>query len=187
MKIERGDFGYIQARKRKALLGTILMAVIGVAIFVTGLLLNKMSNRSVFTIIAVLFVLPGAKFLVAYIVTFPYQSVSRERYDKVKSALTENMTLYTDLVITSSEKVMHLDFIAVGNGQVIGLVGPKKQDIAYIRKYLTGGVQNWGTGYKVKIVDNEKTFLGELSRVEACEVDPKEEKEVKSFVTSLVV
>lgn len=127
MKIERGDFGYIQARKRKALLGTILMAVIGVAIFVTGLLLNKMSNRNVFTIIAVLFVLPGAKFLVAYIVTFPYQSVSRERYDKVKSALTENMTLYTDLVITSSEKVMHLDFIAVGNGQVIGLVGPKSR------------------------------------------------------------
>lgn len=187
MRVKRGDFGYIRSKKRRALFGTLLMIVIGIAVFVLGLLLNKMSNKNVFTIVAVLFTLPGAKFLVAYIVTFPYQSVNRERYDKAMGVLPENMTLYTDLVITSSEKVMHLDFAAVGNGQVIGLTGPKKQDISYIRKYLTNGVQNWGRGYKVKIVDNEKTFLGELARVEPCEVDEKEEKEVKSFLTALIV
>jgi len=187
MKVQRGDFGYIKARKKRALTGTLCMAAIGIAIFLTGLLLNKMSNRNIFTVLAVLFVLPGAKFLVAYIVTFPYHSVSAERYGRVKKALPEKMVLYTDLVITSQEKVMNLDFVAVGNGQVLGLTAKKEKELSYIRSYLTKGVQNWGNGYKVKIVDSEKLFFSELERVETCEVDEEEEKTVKSYITSLIV
>ena len=47
------------------------------------------------------------------------------------------MTLYTDLVITSSEKVMSLDFVVVGNKQVIGITSDKKVDISYIRTKRT--------------------------------------------------
>ena len=187
MKVQRGEFGYIRTRKRRALTGTLLMAVIGIAVFVVGLLLNKMSNRNIFTVIAILFVLPGAKNLVALIVTFPYYSVEKERFDKVAKVLPEKMELYTDLVITSPEKVMHLDFIAVGNGQVIGLLGNGKQELSYVRKYLTSGVHNWGSGYKVKIVDSEKTFLGELAQIEPREMDEEEESHVKSYLLSLVV
>ncbi|RKI31188.1 hypothetical protein D7V82_00750 [bacterium 1xD8-6] len=187
MKVQRGEFGYIRARKRRALLGTVWMAVIGIAVFLTGLFLNKMSNRNIFTVLAVLFVLPGAKFLVAYIVTFPYHSVGKERYDKVQKNMPEGMALYTDLVITSPEKVMHLDFAVVGNGHVICLLGQRKQEISYVRKYLTDGVHNWGSGYKVKVVDSEKKFLGELAGVKPCEVDEEEEKNVKSYLISLIV
>ncbi len=187
MKVKRGDFGYIKAKKKKSLCGTLVMACIGIAIFLIGLFLNKMSNRNIFTVIAVLFVLPGAKSLVAYIVAFPYHSVEKERYEKVKKALPENMVLYTDLVITSSEKVMNLDFAAVGNKQVIGLIGPKEKELSYIRTYLGKGVSNWGEGYKVKIVDSEKLFFSELARVEPCEADADEEEKVKSYLTSLII
>ena len=125
--------------------------------------------------------------MVAYIVTFPFQSVSRERYSRAEEALPDKMSLYTDLVITSQEKVMNLDFVAVGNRQVLGLVNEKEKELAYIRNYLTKGVQNWGNGYKVKIMDSEKLFLNELARVEFCEVDEEEEQTVKSYVTSLIV
>lgn len=187
MKVQRGEFGYINTRKKKALIGTLLMVAIGVAVFLVGLFLNDMSKQNVFTVAAVLFVLPGAKFLVRFIVTFPFHSVEKERYDKVADVLPEQMELYTDLVITSSEKVMHLDFAAVGNGQVIGLLGDGKQEISYVRKYLTTGVHNWGSDYKVKILDSEKTFLGELAKVEPCEVDEEEESNVKSYLLSLII
>lgn len=187
MKIRKGDYGYIKAKKRKSLLGVLAMLIIGLSVFITGLVLNKYSNRNIFTVLAVLFVLPGAKFLVAYIVMFPYRSVSREQFDKVKAAVPENVQLYTDLVITSAEKVMHLDFAAVGQNQVIALLGAGKQDISYVRKYLTDGVRNWGTGYKVKVVDSEKVFLGELRKIEQAEVNPDEEENVKSYLTSLIV
>ena len=187
MFIEKGSQGYINKRKKNALIWTIIMAVLGVAVFVTGLLLNDMSKRNIFTVIAVLFVLPGAKFLVRFIVTFPYHSVEESRYNKVKSNISEGMELYTDMIITSPDKVMNLDFIAVGNKQVIGLIGKEKQDIAYIRKYISDGVANWGSGYKVKIVESENRVISELNAVSMQEVDGEEEDNVKSYIKSLIV
>ena len=99
----------------------------------------------------------------------------------------EEMKLYSDLVITSPEKIMHLDLAAVGNGHVICLLGQGKQELNYVRKYLTEGVHNWGRNYKVKVVDSEKTFLGELSKVQPVEVDRDEEDKVNSYLLSLIV
>lgn len=187
MNIQRGEFGYLAARKKRAWLGVLAMVVLGVSIFVLGLLLNKMSNRNIFTVIAVLFVLPGARFLVGAIITFPYKSVEKERYEKVRGELPENTLLMTDMVITSSEKIMHLDFVVVGNGQVIALMGQGKQELGYVRKYLTTGVKNWGTGYHVRVFDKEKAFLAELAKMEVKEVDREEEEKVISFLRALIV
>lgn len=164
-----------------------VMALLGIAVFIIGLLLNHMSNQNLFTVIAVLFVLPGAKSMVAFIVLFPYKTVSKELYENAQEKLSDGMTLYSDLVITSSEKVMHLDLLAVGNGQVIGLAGKKNPDISYLRKYVRDGVLNWGTDYKVKIVEGEKNFLAEIANVKMVEQDEEEEKNVKSYLTSLIV
>lgn len=187
MKVKRGEFGYIKARKKRALLGVLTMVAIGVAIFLLGLILNKMSNRNIFTVIAVLFALPGAKYLVAFIVMFPYQSVTRLRYENVEKKLAPGAVLYTDLVITSSEKVMHLDFVVVGNGQVLAVLGNGKQELTYVRKYLIDGVRNWGSGYTVRITDSEKSFLADVAAMKEKEVDEEEERKVKSYLTSLIV
>ena len=179
MKIQKGDFGYINNRKKKALTGVILMAAAGLAVFIAGLLLNKMSNRNIFSVIAVLFVLPGAKYLVRFIITFPY--------NRIKGHTDGKMQLYADMLVTSSEKVMLLDFIAVGNKYVIALASSKNQEIQYIKKYLSDGVHNWGDSYKVKVLDNEKIFLREIDNVTPQETDEEEEANVKSYLTSLVV
>ena len=187
MKISKGDRGYIEAKKKRSILLTLLMALLGIVVFLVGFFLNEMSNRNIFTVAAILFVLPGAKFLVGFIVVFPYRSVSRERYEKIKNHTGEGMQLYTDMVITSSDKVMNLDFAVVGNKQVICLVGKSGQDIGCIRKYLSDGVSNWGSGYKVKVVESEKIFINELDAVNIVETDSEEEDNVKSFLTSLIV
>ena len=184
MKIQKGDFGYINNRKKKALTGVILMAAAGLAVFIAGLLLNKMSNRNIFSVIAVLFVLPGAKYLVRFIITFPYHSADRETYNRIKGHTDGKMQLYADMLVTSSEKVMLLDFIAVGNKYVIALASSKNQEI---KKYLSDGVHNWGDSYKVKVLDNEKIFLREIDNVTPQETDEEEEANVKSYLTSLVV
>ena len=75
----------------------------------------------------------------------------------------------------------------MGNKQVIGLIGKEKQDIAYIRKYISDGVANWGSGYKVKIVESENLFISELNAVSLQEVDGEEEDNVKSYIKSLIV
>lgn len=183
---KKGEFGYISRRKERAVLTAVIILIVAVAIFVAGLLLNKMSKANIFTIVAVLFVLPWAKQIVAVVVLFPYQSVSRERYERVAVLVEEPVKLYTDLVITSPEKVMNLDFAVVGYGQVIALVGRDGQDVAYIRKYLTEGVANWGD-YKVKILESEKIFLGEVEKMAVKETDEEEAEHVNSYLLSLIV
>ena len=187
MKIQKGDFGYINNRKKKALTGVILMAAAGLAVFIAGLLLNKMSNRNIFSVIAVLFVLPGAKYLVRFIITFPYHSADRETYNRIKEHTDGKMQLYAGRRVRSSQEVMLLDFITVGNKSVIAFASSKNQEIQYIKKYLSDGVHNWGDSYKVKVLDNEKNFLREIDNVTPQETDEEEEANVKSYLTSLVV
>ncbi len=187
MQKQKGECGYINWRKRRIILWIAIMAVMAAAIYITGFLLNDKSNKNIFTIVAVLFALPIAKQLVAMILLFPFHSVSQEQYQKAVDKLADGMELMADLVITSPEHVMHLDFAAVGQKQVIALIGEGKQDLAEVRAYLTRGVHNWGSDYKVKIVDSEKVFLQELQKVKPIEVNEEEENKVKAYLLSLIV
>lgn len=183
---KKGEFGYINQRKKKTIAASVAILAVAAAIFVTGLFLNKMSKANIFTILAVLCVLPWAKQIVALVVLFPYHSVTRERYDKVAVMVGKPVRLYTDLVITSSEKIMNLDFAVVGYGQVIALVGKNGQDVAYIRRYLSEGVANWG-GYKVKVLESEKLFFDEVMKLDVKETDEGEAERVNSYLLSLMV
>ena len=96
------------------------------------------------------------------------------------------MKLYTDLVITSPEKVMNLDFAVVGAGHVIALVGKSGQDVEYIRNYLTNGVHQWGD-FQVQIVTSEKLFRKETERMQEHAVTEDEAENVDSYIRSLIV
>ena len=187
MKVsKRGEFNYIKTRKQRIIFMAVLIVLIALVIFGIGLLLNKMDKANVFTVVAVCCVLPWAKQIVALVVLFPYHSVSQERYEKVEKAVPENVTLYTDLVITSTEKVMNLDFAVVGYGRVIGLLGKEGQDMKYIRQYLSQGVSNC-SDYKVKLVNSEKAFLTEIANLSEKEILPEEEERVNAYLRSLIV
>ncbi|MDE6635705.1 MAG: hypothetical protein K2K09_03755 [Lachnospiraceae bacterium] len=134
LEIERGSFGYIKRKKRRQILLVFLVLFIAVVMFITGLFLNKFDKSNLCTMLAILMVLPAAKFFVIFVVLFPYKSVSRERYEAVKNKLAEEVILMTDMVITSPDISMNLDFIIFTDNQVLGLAGKKKQDIKYIEE-----------------------------------------------------
>ena len=89
MKAKRGDFGYINNRKKRTLTIAIIYSAISIGIYVLGLVLNHMSRQNLFTVIAVLGVLPIVKQIVGFVVVFPYHSVTEEQYQKVQKALPE--------------------------------------------------------------------------------------------------
>lgn len=187
---EKGSFGYINKKKKRKIIMVVVIILIALAIFAVGLLLNKMSRANIFTVLAILCVLPWAKQLVALIVLFPYHSVSRERYERALKSIEANgmqdLKLYTDLVITSPDKVMNLDFAVVGAGHVIALVGKSGQDVSYIREYLTNGVHQWGD-FQVQIVTSEKLFLKEVERMQLRQVSEEDAERVDSYLRSLIV
>ena len=155
-KLERGEYGYLKEKKQKALFGTILMVLIGIVIFVVGLLLNKMEATNIFTVIAVCMVMPAAKYFVSYVVMFPYKPANPETKERLASYAGEPDAVLYDVVFTSSEKVMHLDCIYVTSHQIIGYTSRKKDDIQVIQEYLKKELKKRCISYSVYIATEEK-------------------------------
>ncbi len=186
-KKKKGEYGYIAKSKRIDVIKMLLYVGVALAVFGLGLILNKMSYENIFTVLAILFVLPWARVLVEFIVFFPYSTPSKEQYDKVASAIGEDAVLASDMVITSTEKSMGLSFLVMGNGYVVGLVMNQKQNVDEIQNYLRKGVNNWSDKYCVKMYSNFNEFLKDVKEAKEKEITEKERENVEKFIFSLVV
>lgn len=184
MKVEKGMQGYINSRKKIDFLWLLAFIALGIAIFFAGYLINR-TRANIFTVLAVLMVLPGAKRLVALFVMLPRKSVEKERYEYVKNAVGDG-TLYTDYVFTSTERIMHLDFLLVKNGNVLGVIAPSKQNVDYLKEYLTDSVHKISEHYHVKLFDNDEAFLKQVKRLSQAEVEKGREKALLDFLNSSI-
>jgi NADH:ubiquinone oxidoreductase subunit K len=186
-KYEKGEFGYLKSKKRAQLIFTVSLFFISIGMYIVGYFLNEKSNANVFTIFSILLILPAAKSLVLFIVIFPYKSTKEEQYKEVLTIVTKSMYLFTDLVITSPQKVMNLTFTVIGNGNIIALAGKSGQDLKFIKEYLKKGSTNWADTYHVKIHSDYQLFLKNISNLTIDEINEKEEKDVIAHIKSLIV
>ena len=187
-KLERGEYGYLKERKQRALFGTILMVLIGVAIFILGLLLNKMEATNLFSVIAVCMVIPAAKYFVSYVVLFPYQSMDEETKQRLASYAREIDTVFYDVVFTSSEKVMHLDCIYVTGHQIIGYTSRAKDNIQIIQDYFKKELKNRCLSFSVYIATEEKQIKDRMKlRGEETTTNAENVEEVISMLRVFIV
>lgn len=188
-KLERGQYGYLKEKKQKAVFGTFLMVLIGLAIFVTGLLLNKMEATNVFTVIAVCMVMPAAKYFVAYVVLFPYKPIEPETKERLDSYAKEGDTMLYDVVFTSSEKVMHLDCIYVTGHQIIGYTSRAKDKVQIIQDYFKKELKLRAISYAVYIATEEKQIKDrmKLRGEENNNSDTEAKEEVLSMLRTFTV
>jgi hypothetical protein len=189
IKLERGEYGYLKQRKHKALLGTFLMVLIGIAIFGLGLLLNKMEATNVFTVIAICMVMPAAKFFVSYVVLFPYQPTALETKERLDSYAKEGDTILYDVVFTSSEKVMHLECIYVTGHQIIGYTSRKKDNVQVMQEYLKKELKLRCNSYAVYIAAEEKQIKDrmKLRGEEIADINTEAKEEVLSMLRTFTV
>ncbi len=187
MKQERGEYGYLNWRKKRVLFHTLLMVGIGVAVFLIGLFLNKMEVSNVFTIAAVLMVLPAAKSLVAVIVLFPYKETNKEAKERLDSYAKDGDTLFYDVVFTSSEKVMHLNQIYVTDHQLIGISLRKKDNLKAAKEYLEKELGIRELSYVVFLTDEESALKKRMAlrKQESAETEQKESKEKQEVLEML--
>ena len=78
MRTEKGQPGYVKARKQKYLLGAVVEFAIVIAIFVTGYIQTG-SRLNLLTVVAVVGCLPAAKMLVEFITMAPYKSIEEAK------------------------------------------------------------------------------------------------------------
>lgn len=184
---EKGEYGYITKSKKYDIIKMLIYVGIALVIFVVGLLLNKMSYVNVFTIVAILFVLPWARVLVEFILLFPYDTPKQEDYEKWKAIVPEGSRLLSDVIITSTEKSMGLDFMVLGRGYVFGFATKEKQDNQYVQNYLKKGVEQNSNVYQVKIFHKEKDFENAIKSAKEKDISFEERECVEKYLLSIMV
>ncbi len=207
----KGSYQYIERKKKAYILKTLLYVAIGVAIYVTGLCLNRFQSNNIFTVLAILMVLPAAKALVAIVVFWPCRSVSYDRIHKVYQILKENyssiesedtvlfqpdviedeLNVYFDMVYTSSEKVMNLDVLVITTRRILGLMGREKQKLTTLQTHMQDNLEKRGLSFGVKIFDKEEAFLKALKELKPDNPETKNNKkdrdEAIEFIEAIIV
>ena len=111
MKIEKGQPGYIRARKQKLLLMTVLEFAVVIALLVLGIMQTG-TRLNLLTVVAIVGCLPACKMLVGLITILPYRTIDPEIVDEIEDKASLLTTAY-DMVLTSREKIMPVTAVVI--------------------------------------------------------------------------
>ena len=76
-KVEKGEFGYLAYKKSRNMIKTIIAFAVVLVIFIIGFIIWKSKNNYL-TLLAVVLVLPAAKFAVSYFVLISHKNCAEE-------------------------------------------------------------------------------------------------------------
>lgn len=160
MKVQKGNFGYIRAQKKKRVLVTIVLFAIPLMIFFTGLAITK-TRLNLFTFVAVMGCLPASKSAVGMILMLMQKPMEEGTYRKIENHRGSLEVAY-ELTVTAYEKNTQIDSIAVCANTVIGYTKSPKADLPFAEKHIEKILK--GNGYKVnvKIFRELKPYLERL-------------------------
>ena len=189
MKIEKGQPGYIKARKVRYLMLAIAEFAIVTAVYVLGYMQTG-TKANLFTVVAVVGCLPAAKMLVEFITMAPHKSIDVDKYQEIETKADLVIREY-DMVITSSEKVMPLDAVVISGHVVCGYTSSPKTDETALARHIKNILQeNHFEKMTVKIFHDYSAFLARaegMNNIAAVEKTGtrKREKEIRKIILNI--
>lgn len=187
MKIEKGQPGYILARRKRLLLLTVLefsvvAALLSIGIIQTGTRLNLL------TVAAVLACLPACKMLVGLLTILPYKTTDPEVVEEIESKASLLTTAY-DMVITSRERIMPVTAVVIAGNTVFGYAPDRKTDPkeagSHIKTILE---QNQISKATVKIFSDYTPFLARVEGLNnIAEVEKMDRKRQEEKICRLIL
>lgn len=162
MKVQKGEAGYLQARKKRLIIETVVEFGLIAAFLIVGYIQTK-TKMNWFTIIAVLACLPACRTLVNLIMMVPHHSIN-EATELEISGKTENLTVIYDLVITSEKSAMPIDVVVISENTVCGYTKSPKVSKAYAAEHIKAILEQ--NGIEKVTVKIFRDYIGFLSRAE---------------------
>ena len=140
MKIEKGQPGYIKARKLKYLVWAIGEFAVVAVLVIVGYLKTG-SKLNLFTVIAVVGCLPASTMLVEFITMAPHKGIEPEKFAEIEEKAGLITRIY-DTVITGNGKVMPVDAFVISGRTICGYAGSPKANEAETARYIKEMLQN---------------------------------------------
>ncbi len=125
----KGSYGDRARLKKTMIIGAIAILLFIAALVVIGYI-RFGTRKNIFTILAILSVLPFAKIGSILSTLLPYPSITKQQADKL-SELTEGLEAVYDIVLATNRSAIPIDCLIIEEGRVIALspVSDKKQKL----------------------------------------------------------
>lgn len=191
-KIPKGQYGYINNEKRKRLVIMLIMFAIPLAIFVSGIRYTG-SRNNVLTIIAVLGMIPAAKFAVDWIMILTVKSAPESVFRLTEEKASARERAY-ELVVTAYEGRMPLDAVVAYQNSVACLsLNGQKELISKMETHMAKILSSNGLWDEtVKIFTDEARFARRLDQMSSGKEDgdsqagdPKREAKVMQVIRAI--
>ncbi|MCQ2506435.1 MAG: hypothetical protein MJ113_04570 [Lachnospiraceae bacterium] len=154
---QKGEYGYLNERKRRVFLHLLFLLCVAALIFVLGLALNKWQTNNIFTVIAILFVLPGARTLINFIVMAPYKKMSNEEFQELKALERSGWDIYYDAVFSTPEKIRRAKcMIFTGESLLIYL---DKDEVKIIDDYFSNIFNKRMSDVRLFVTGEKQSFI----------------------------
>lgn len=169
-KVYKGDFGYIENNRKKAIIRTAIFLAIVLILFLTGLFL-KHTQKNVFSILAALCCLPTGWSGVNMIMFLKAKSCSKEDRDVIEAHKGE-LLIHYDHIITSYEKNYYVNASTVLDKNICCYTSDKDMDTSDCEKHIKKMMASSGySSYSIKIFDDLKSFCDRLDQLEKLRAD----------------
>lgn len=160
--MEKGEYGYIDHYKKNKL-KTAAVFIALIAVILAVVLCVYRTNQTYFIVIPIILALPFAKYMVAYIVVYPFHSMSGKQYDAVTAFLEGRKHIYPvyDVTLASESAFSFLSFLLIYDGAVYACMGEgnRKFNQKDIQVYLEALVKKAGYQCAVLVFETMEDTL----------------------------
>ena len=161
----KGTFGYIKKQFIFEIIKTVILYLMAFGIFFIGYF-SLGTKKSLWSVFAVLALLPACKSLVGVIMLGRYKSLKDDVYNKYITSAGDVECIYEN-IITTSQKTFFLPVIACEDNTVVGYINTNKaSDVKDVTEHLSNVLKN--AGHKVatiKIFDNEEAYINRVKQM----------------------
>lgn len=185
-KVEKGEFGYLAYKKSRNMIKTIIAFAVVLVIFIIGFIIWKSKNNYL-TMLAVVLVLPAAKFAVSYFVLIPHKNCDEELKSAIEERKGELNSVY-DLVVSNKQKPVGIMAAVISDNQILAYTSAAKADKNLFETSVKEFLKNEKLTCAVLLYKDKDTYLEKVKNA-ALNFDVSKENSLdrKQYITDALL
>ena len=185
-KVEKGEFGYLAYKKSRNMIKTIIAFAVVLVIFIIGFIIWKSKNNYL-TMLAVVVVLPAAKFAESYFVLIPHKNCDEELKSAIEERKGELNSVY-DLVVSNKQKPVGIMAAVISDNQILAYTSAAKADKNLFETSVKEFLKNEKLTCAVLLYKDKDTYLEKVKNA-ALNFDVSKENSLdrKKYITDALL
>ncbi len=179
---EKGSFCYIRQQKIITILCTLLLFALALGFFFVGYYTTG-TKKNLFTVVAILGILPAAKSMVRAIMFLRYASLKKDTHSLYEERLGSLPVLYENILTTTARS--YFVPLLVYAGGSLAVLCEDAGDPAALETHLHDALKTAGISVIVKVFTDSRLFFKRVEEMKKHEPDGKAAETVFSTIKAL--